>query len=430
MIIKKKLRVGLLGYGTVGQGCLQLLQTNAAEIAHRYHCEFHIEKILIHDKQKPRVHYSFNPEFTTQPSEIIGNPAIDVVIELIGGVTPAFDFVRQALMHHQHVITANKALLAERGEELFQLAAEKNCFLRFEAAVAGGVPIICALEQGLSANQITRMAGIINGTSNYILSALAQQKADFTQVLQQAQQLGYAEADPTLDIDGSDIAHKLCLLAHLAFGAPLAMNTIFKQGISEINALDLHYARELGFCIKQLGIAEKTDHHLLLRVQPCLIPDSSLLAHVNGAMNAILVEANAAGPTIYYGQGAGALPTASSVIADLITIATQHYSMQVPKSAISSINFLTMDSLQSEFYLRFHVRDEAGVLARMTQSFAKMGISIESLLQKKSDHQHDRVPIIIKTHQVNYQNLQQAISEIKQHPTVAKQSLCLPIVKI
>ncbi len=422
MSVLEPVKVGVLGLGTVGSGTANILMRNADEIARRAGRGIQITIASMRDTKKSRACDTSSITLTEDSNKVVTDPNVEIVIELIGGADEAKDLVLKAIEHGKHVITANKALIALHGNEIFQSAQEKGVTVAFEAAVAGGIPIIKAIREGLAGNSIQWLAGIINGTGNFILTEMRDKGRDFDEVLKEAQQLGYAEADPTFDVEGIDAAHKLTILASIAFGVPLQFENVYTEGITQITREDVAYAAELGYRIKHLGIAKRTTKGLELRVHPTLIPRRRLLANVDGVMNAIVVKADALGPSLYYGAGAGAEPTGSAVVADLVDVVralTSDPENRVPHlafqpGALSDIPILSMDDVSTAYYLRIHVQDRPGVLADVTQIFADHAISIEAIIQKEPQANISSVPIIILTHEVNEQNMNKAISEIEK----------------
>lgn len=422
MSVLEPVKVGVLGLGTVGSGTANILMRNADEIARRAGRGIQITIASMRDSKKSRACDTSSITLTEDSNKVVTDPNVEIVIELIGGADEAKDLVLKAIEHGKHVITANKALIALHGNEIFQSAQEKGVTVAFEAAVAGGIPIIKAIREGLAGNSIQWLAGIINGTGNFILTEMRDKGRDFDEVLKEAQQLGYAEADPTFDVEGIDAAHKLTILASIAFGVPLQFENVYTEGITQITREDVAYAAELDYRIKHLGIAKRTTKGLELRVHPTLIPRRRLLANVDGVMNAIVVKADALGPSLYYGAGAGAEPTGSAVVADLVDVVralTSDPENRVPHlafqpGALSDIPILSMDDVSTAYYLRIHVQDRPGVLADVTQIFADHAISIEAIIQKEPQANISSVPIIILTHEVNEQNMNKAISEIEK----------------
>ncbi len=423
----KPINVGLLGIGTVGGGTFEVLARNQEEIQRRAGRGIVISMVADKDVERARKLVGDSAEVTSDAFEVVNHPDIDIVIELIGGTTIAQQLVLKAIENGKHVVTANKALLAHSGNEIFAAARKQDVMVAFEAAVAGGIPIIKALREGLTANRIKWIAGIINGTSNFILSEMRDKGLSFKDVLAQAQKLGYAEADPTFDIEGVDAAHKLSIIAAISFGIPMRFKDAYVEGISKLDAVDIGYADELGYRIKLLGITRRTDKGIELRVHPTLIPSRRLIANVEGVMNAVLVCGDAVGPTLYYGAGAGAYPTASSVIADLVDVTRMHTAdpeHRVPHLAfqpdqLSSVPILPIGEVETSYYLRVQVADRPGVLADITRILADGGISIGAMLQKQpvADAQH--VDIIMLTHLAVENNVNAAIAKIEALPVVA-----------
>ena len=422
MSVLEPVKVGVLGLGTVGSGTANILMRNEDEIARRAGRGIQITIASMRDVKKSRACDTSKITLTEDSNVVVSDPDVEIVLELIGGVDEAKDLVLKAINNGKHVITANKALIALHGNEIFQHAQDKGVTVAFEAAVAGGIPIIKAIREGLSGNSIQWLAGIINGTGNFILTEMRDKGRDFDDVLKEAQQLGYAEADPTFDVEGIDAAHKLTILASIAFGVPLQFERVYTEGITEITREDVAYAAELGYRIKHLGVAKRTTKGLELRVHPTLIPHRRLLANVDGVMNAIVVKADALGPSLYYGAGAGAEPTGSAVVADLVDVVralTSDPENRVPHlafqpGALSDIPILPMDDVATAYYLRIHVQDRPGVLAEVTQIFADHQISIEAIIQKEPQSNISSVPIIILTHEVLEQNMNKAILEVEK----------------
>jgi homoserine dehydrogenase len=420
--VLEAVKVGMLGLGTVGSGTVNILSRNADEIARRAGRGIKISIASVRDIKKQRACDTSGFTLTEDHNKVIADPNVKIVLELIGGTGLARELVLKAIDNGKHIITANKALIALHGNEIFQRAQEKGVTVAFEAAVAGGIPIIKAIREGLAGNSIQWLAGIINGTCNFILTEMRDKGRDFDDVLKEAQQLGYAEADPTFDIEGIDAAHKLTILASIAFGVPLQFEKIYTEGITEITSADVAYASELGYRIKSLGIAKRTANGLELRVHPTLIPHRRLIANVDGVMNAVLVKADALGPSLYYGAGAGAEPTGSAVVADLVDVVralTSDPENRVPHlafqpDALSNIPILSMDDVSTVYYLRIHVQDRPGVLADVTNIFANHNISIEAIIQKEPQTNIASVPIIILTHEVVEKNMNKAIAEIEK----------------
>jgi homoserine dehydrogenase len=426
----KPIKVGLLGIGTVGTGTFQVLQRNQQEIVRR--AGRAIEIVAIADLDTVRASQLAGDlcRVVADGNLIVDDPEIDVVVELIGGRGVAKDLVLKAITNGKHVVTANKALLAMHGNEIFALANEKGVMVGFEAAVAGGIPIIKALREGLSANRIEWVAGIINGTTNFILSEMRERGLDFATALAEAQQLGYAESDPTFDVEGVDAAQKVTIMAAMAFGIPIQFSKAHVEGIVHLEAIDIRYAEQLGYRIKLLGIAKRVQVNGLegieLRVHPTLIPSKLLMANVEGAMNAVLVQGDAVGATLYYGKGAGAEPTASAVIADLVDIArmaTADSSERVPHlafqlEAMKDIPILPMSEIKTCYYLRMHVADKPGVLADLTAILAGATISIDAMLQKEPAKGETQTDIIMLTHQTQEKNIEAAIRQMEALPAL------------
>lgn len=414
------LRIGLLGVGTVGGGTIKLLQNNSSEITRRLGRDLIITHAANRNLDRARQICGNSIKITNNVFDVVNAEDVDVVVELIGGTTIAKDAIIQAIKNGKHIVTANKKLLAEYGNQIFQLAAKHNVMVMFEAAVAGGIPIIKALREGLAANHIESIAGIINGTSNFILSEMRAKGSTFKEVLEQAQALGYAEVDPTFDIEGQDAGHKLSIISALAFGTPINFQHCYLEGISQLKSIDIAYAEELGYRIKLLGITRKTPKGIELRVHPTLLPESRLLAKVEGVMNAVSVQADMIGQTMYYGAGAGADPTASAVVADIMDVTrlqNAEASYRVPYLAFQSdsledISILPMDEIISSYYLRVSVQDEPGVLGEIANILAAENISIEALIQKGVIDQTS-AEIVILTHSTQERFIKQSIRRIQ-----------------
>ena len=422
----KPVKVGVLGLGTVGGGTVNVLKRNATEIARRAGREITITRASVKDLDKQRICDTQGIILSTDPMDIINDPEIDIVVELIGGDGPVKDLLLKAINNGKHVVTANKSLIALHGNEIFAKASEKGVIVAFEAAVAGGIPIIKAIREGLSGNQIEWSAGIINGTGNFILTEMRDKGREFNDVLAEAQALGYAEADPSFDIEGIDAAHKLTILASIAFGIPLQFDKVYTEGITEITRLDVEYANKLGYRIKHLGIARKMSNGIELRVHPTLIPKRRLIANVNGVMNAIVIKGDAVGPSLYYGAGAGAEPTASAVVADLIDVAralTSDPENRVPHLAFQAdslvdIPVLASDQFKTAYYLRLNAEDKPGTLADVTRILADHHISIEGIIQREPLDDAPAVPIILLTEITMEHEMNAAISKIEALKTV------------
>jgi len=414
-------KVGLLGLGTVGGGTATILKRNAKEIARRTGREIEIDFIATLDPERATELGIANIRLTQDAYEVVNDPDIDIVVELIGGYSPAKELVMIALENGKHVVTANKALIAMHGDEIFAKAQEKGLVVAFEAAVAGGIPIIKALREGLAANQVEWLAGIINGTGNFILTEMREKGRDFNDVLAEAQALGYAEADPTFDVEGIDAAHKLSILSSIAFGIPLQFDRTYTEGISKITQEDVAYAEELGYRIKHLGVARRSDKGIEQRVHPTLIPESRLIANVNGVMNAVLVKGDAVGATLYFGPGAGDEATGSAVIADIIDITralTSDPQNRVPHlafqpSELQDTPILNIDQIETAFYVRLSVQHQAGVLAEITAIFGAKNISIEAFLQKPLKENSEEADIILLTNVVNEGDMNEALAQIE-----------------
>ncbi|MBS0391380.1 MAG: homoserine dehydrogenase [Proteobacteria bacterium] len=430
----KPIQVGLLGIGTVGSGVFNVLARNQEEIRRRAGRGIEIACVADLNVERARSIVGDKARVVSDARELIANPEIDIVIELIGGYGIAKQLVLEAIAAGKHVVTANKALLAVHGTEIFKAAAEKGVVVAYEAAVAGGIPIIKALREGLAANQIQWVAGIINGTTNFILSEMRDKGLDFDVVLKEAQALGYAEADPTFDIEGVDAAHKATIMSAIAFGIPVQFDKAFVEGITKLGAADIKYAEQLGYRIKLLGITKRTDKGVELRVHPSLVPAKRLIANVEGAMNAVVVHGDAVGTTLYYGKGAGSEPTASAVIADLVDITRlieADPTHRVPPLAFQNhtlgdagkdLPVLPMAEVVTSYYLRLRVADEAGVLAKVTGLLAGAGISIDAMLQREADEVggegSTQTDLIILTHDTREGDMDAALAQIQSLPTV------------
>ncbi|MEQ1557121.1 MAG: homoserine dehydrogenase [Gallionella sp.] len=423
----KPINVGLLGIGTVGGGTFTVLQRNAEEIARRAGRPIRIVAVADKNIALAKQITGGACRVTDDAFSVVSDPEVDIVIELIGGYGVAKELVLKAIANGKHVVTANKALLATHGNEIFKAAQDKGVMVAFEAAVAGGIPIIKALREGLTANRIEWIAGIINGTTNFILSEMRDKGLSFDTVLKEAQRLGYAEADPTFDIEGVDAAHKITLLASLAFGIPIQFDKAYIEGISKLDAIDIKYAEQLGYRIKLLGITKRTDDGVELRVHPTLIPTKRLIANVEGAMNAVVVQGDAVGATLYYGKGAGAEPTASAVIADLVDVTRMHTAdplNRVPHlafqpNAMADLKILPMDEVQTSYYLRLRVQDKPGVLADITRILADEQISIDAVIQKEPGEGEDQTDLIMLTHLTREKRINAAIAKIEALGVVA-----------
>jgi homoserine dehydrogenase len=414
-------KIGILGLGTVGCGTINVLGRNAGEITRRAGREIQVVQASARTLDKQRDCSTEGIGLTDKPEDIVSNPEIDVVVELIGGEEPARTLVLQAIANGKHVVTANKALIAHHGNEIFKSAQDQGVMVAFEAAVAGGIPIIKAVREGLAGNRIEWLAGIINGTGNFILTEMRDKGREFADVLAEAQALGYAEADPAFDVEGIDAAHKLTILAAIAFGIPLQFDKAYVEGIGGITQADVRYAEELGYRIKHLGIARRTDGAVELRVHPTLIPERRLIANVDGVMNAVLIRGDAVGPTLYYGAGAGADPTASAVVADIVDVVrtlTSDPNNRVPHlafqpDALADLPILPMDEVETAYYLRMQALDRPGVLADVTRILGDQGISIEAVIQKEPEEGENTVPLIMLTHRVIERKMNSAIANIE-----------------
>jgi homoserine dehydrogenase len=429
----KPINVGLLGLGTVGSGTIEVLRRNREEISRRAGRDIVVTVASARDLTKERKVSLEGIELVPSAGAIVERPDIDIVVELIGGDTAARDLVLKAIANGKHVVTANKALLARHGTEIFARALEKGVMVAFEASVAGGIPIIKAIREGLTANRIEWIAGIINGTCNYILSEMRDKGLPFDMVLAEAQRLGYAEADPAFDVEGIDAAHKLTILAAIAFGIPMQFDKVYTEGITKLTAIDLKYAEGLGYRIKLLGITRRARGGIELRVHPTLVPARRLIANVEGVMNAVLVNGDAVGPTLYYGRGAGAEATASAVVADLVDVtrmATSDPEHRVPHLAfqpdrLSSEPILPMEEVESGYYLRLRALDRPGVLADVTRICADLDISIDAIFQKEAGEGEDQVDVVILTHRTPEKRVNAALRRIEALSTIPA-----PVVRI
>ncbi|MEE9422100.1 MAG: homoserine dehydrogenase [Gammaproteobacteria bacterium] len=418
----KPVNVGLLGLGTVGGGTFNVLKRNAEEIARRAGRGIEISHAAAREYDPAQLPGIDTIKVSDDAFTLVDNPEIDIIVELIGGYEPARELVLKALNNGKHVVTANKALIALHGNEIFEAARKNDVMVAFEAAVAGGIPIIKAIREGLAGNQIEWLAGIINGTGNFILTEMREKGRDFSEVLAEAQQLGYAEVDPTFDVEGIDAAHKLTILASIAFGVPLQFDKVYTEGISKITQDDVSYAGQLGYRIKHLGIARRTESGIELRVHPTLIPERRLIANVDGVMNAVLVQADAVGSTLYYGAGAGSEPTASAVVADIVDVVrtlTADPEHRVPHlafqpDALSDQPILSMDAVETAYYLRMEALDQPGVLADVTRILGEQGISIEAVLQKEPATGAEHIPVIMLTRKVKEKEMNSALNQIKK----------------
>ena len=434
----KPIKVGLLGIGTVGGGTYTVLTRNAAEITRRAGRPIKVDIVADRNPELAQQVTQGAARLTEDAFAVVQDPDIDVVVELIGGTGVAKDLVLQAIANGKHVVTANKALLAMHGNEIFAAARSRGVMIGFEAAVAGGVPIIKALREGLTANRIQWIAGIINGTTNFILSEMRDKGLAFAEVLKEAQRLGYAEADPTFDVEGVDAAHKLTIMAAIAFGVPMQFDKAHVEGISQLEAEDIKYAEQLGYRIKLLGITKRKENGIELRVHPTLIPERRLIANVEGAMNAVLVQADAVGPTLYYGKGAGAEPTASAVIADLVDVARMQLANpehRVPHlafqpDALQDTPILPLAEVETSYYLRLRVDDQPGVLAEITRILAEQGISIDAMIQREPAEGEQQTDIIMLTHLTHEKQIDAAIAQIEALPVVKRKVIRLRLEEL
>ena len=420
----KSVNIGICGVGTVGGGTLNVLRDNAELITAR--AAARLQVIHVGARHDTPACDLAGIRVSRDIFEVARDPEVDILVELIGGTTVARELVEAAIIAGKHVVTANKALIAEFGNEIFALAEKHGVEVRYEAAIAGGIPIVKAMREGLAANRIEWLAGIINGTGNYILTEMRDRGREFADVLAEAQSLGYAEADPAFDVEGTDAAHKLVILASLAFGMPLQFDAVYTEGITELTTQDVGYALELGYIIKHLGIAKQTDEGVELRVHPTLIPDDLLLADVDGIKNAILVEGSAVGPTLYYGAGAGARPTASAVVADLIDLARDvgvGVSARLPALGVAladlrSLPIIPIEKVKTPWYLRMEVADKPGVLSRVASIFSEQGISIEALIQRAPGQGQTLVSLIVLTNKAPQDSVDIAVCEIEALETI------------
>lgn len=420
--------IGIIGFGTVGTGTVKILLQNRELIRQRTGIDLRVVKIADLDITRDRGVRLPDGILTTDVSEVIDNPSVDIVVEAIGGLRPAKDFILRAIKNKKHVVTANKALLAEDGEEIFNEARDRGVMIGFEASVAGGIPIIKVVKEGLAANRFLSIYGIINGTSNYILTKMTTDKIPFDEALREAQRLGYAEADPSLDVDGIDAAHKLTILSSLAFGIPLSYKKIYREGITGITPLDIEFAGELGYRIKLLAIAKYTDGELELRVNPTMVPEDYLISKVDGVFNAIYVEGDAVGPTLYYGRGAGDMPTGSAVVSDIIDISKKLNCPEILPIGryYSGIELKDIGDIMSMYYFRFTAIDRPGVLSKISGILGEHNISIASVIQK-GRRIGGAVPLVILTHMAKEKDVKKALAEIDTLPVVADRSFLLRV---
>ena len=426
-------RIGVLGLGTVGGGTVNVLRRNGKEITRRAGRDIVVARAAARSLDKERFCSTEGISLTTDPDEIVRDPDIEVVVELIGGTDPARRLVLEAIERGKHVVTANKALIAVHGNAIFEAAHARGVMVAFEAAVAGGIPIIKALREGLAGNRIEWLAGIINGTSNFILTEMRERGAAFADVLDEAQRLGYAEADPTFDVEGIDAAHKLTILAAIAFGMPLDFERVYTEGITRVTPEDVGYAEQLGYRIKHLGIARRTAAGVEMRVHPTLVPARELIANVNGVMNAVLVKGDAVGRTLYNGPGAGAEPTASAVVADLVDVVrtlTTDPNNRVPHlafqpGALDSVPMLSIEEAETAFYLKMLASDQPGVLAEIATIFGAAGISIEAVVQPEPPRGAAQAKLVMLTHRVRERQMNEAVARIEALPVIEGRVTCI-----
>jgi homoserine dehydrogenase len=425
------INVGIIGFGTVGTGTIRILLTNRDILQERIGFEINLKKIADLDITRDRG-INIPPDIlTTHVDDLLNDPHIDIVVELIGGIRPAKDFILKAIQNRKHVVTANKALLATAGNDIFNAAFEAKVEIGFEASVAGGIPIIKVIRESLVANRIKAVYGIINGTSNYILTKMTEENVEFSEALKEAQNLGYAETDPTLDVEGIDSAHKLSILAALSYGIPISFNGIYSEGISRVSPQDIEFASEFGYKVKLLAIAKETDNAVELRVHPTMIPKEYLISKVDGPFNAIYVEGDATGSTLYYGRGAGDMPTGSAVVSDIVDIARN-----IRKNAIGRIPIMTrtlrdlrikkMDDVVSMYYFRFSALDKPGVLSKISGILGNYNISIASVIQK-GRRVGKAVPLVVLTHEAKEKDVRQALREIDQLPVVMDKTIFMRV---
>lgn len=420
--------IGIIGFGTVGTGTVKVLLENSELIKKRTGLELKLIKIADLDIKRDRGVRLPEGILTDDVSQVLENPSIDIVVELIGGLRPAKDFIIRAIRNKKHVVTANKALLAEDGEDIFREAMDRGVMIGFEASVAGGIPIIKVIKEGLVGNKFLSIYGIINGTSNYILTKMTDERISFQEALKEAQRLGYAEADPGLDVEGIDATHKLTILASLAFGIPLSYKRIYREGITNITPLDIEFASELGYRIKLLAIAKLLNRELELRVHPTMVPEEYLISKVDGVFNAIYVEGDAVGPTLYYGRGAGDMPTGSAVVSDIVDIAKKIKSPELNfiGRPYSDIVIKDMGEIMSMYYFRFTAIDRPGVLSKISGILGEHNISIASVIQK-GRRMGGAVPLVILTHTAKERDVKMALTEIDRLPVVADRSFLLRV---
>lgn len=425
------INVGIIGFGTVGTGTVRILLENKDVLKERLGFEINLRKIAVRDIVRDRGIKVPEGVLTTDVDAILNDPHIDIVVEVIGGIRPAKDFILKAINNGKHVVTANKALLATDGNEIFTAAQEAGIEIGFEASVAGGIPIIKVIREGLVANRIKAVYGIINGTSNYILTKMTDENVEFSVALKEAQDLGYAEADPTLDIEGIDSAHKLAILAYLSYGIPILYKNIYTEGISKISSQDIDFASELGYKVKLLAIAKEKDNEVELRVHPTMIPKDYLISKVDGPFNAVYVEGDATGSTLYYGRGAGAMPTGSAVVSDIVDIARdikKNATGRIPVmvKTIRDVRIKKIDDVISMYYFRFSALDKPGVLSKISGILGNYNISIASVIQK-GRRVGEAVPLVVLTHEAKEKDVRQAIEEIDHLPVVMDKTMFIRV---
>lgn len=412
------MKIGIIGGGTVATGVVKVLTEKKAHFYSKYGFELEIKKISVKNLEKQRHEYFEKIEVNNNPESLVNDPEIDIIVELIGGTEPAKDLILSALKNKKHVVTANKELIAKHGKELFDVAKENNVFLNIEASVAGGIPIIQTLKHGLNANKINKMIGIINGTTNYILTEMTQKKRDFFEVLQEAQKLGYAETDPTADIEGYDVMYKLSILSFLAFDKHLDYNEIYREGISNITVKDIDFAEKMGYVIKLLAIAKQDDNNYEVRVHPAMIPKKHPLASVNGSFNAIWLNGDCTGDFMLYGRGAGELPTASAVVSDIISIVTEMKNNSSIFDNKETIKISNIENIVSKYYLRIETDDKTGIIGIIGKDLGDSEISIGTLWQEKTEN--NNAEIVIITHPVSEKNMQKALALLKNSAGIKK----------
>ena len=425
------INVGIIGFGTVGAGTVRILLQNKELLKERTGFEINLKRIADLDITRDRGMHISGDILTTNADSLLDDPQIDIVVELIGGIRPARDIILKGIRNRKHIVTANKALLATAGNEIFNAALEAGVEIGFEASVAGGIPIIKIIREGLVANRIKAVYGIINGTSNYILTKMTEEHVEFSEALKEAQNLGYAEADPTLDVEGIDSAHKLAILASLAYSIPISFNGIYREGISKVSPQDIEFASEFGYKVKLLAIAKETDNAVELRVHPTMIPEEYLISKVDGPFNAVYVEGDATGSTLYYGRGAGDMPTGSAVVSDIVDIARN-----IKKNAIGRMPIMTrtlrdrriktMDDVVSKYYFRFSALDRPGVLSKISGILGNYNISIASVIQK-GRRVGEAVPLVVLTHEAKEKDVGQALREIDQLPVVMDKTVLMRV---